>query len=318
LVLGVNPNTVTASDLLTISCSIKGDSSGSATDTLKYVAAVNLLGQDVVALNNTDFAFRLGNIIYTGTLDSKASYKEKLSDGSQIKVSVSTKTGLLSVQISHGSFGAALDAANLIDGTTTRRPVQISIGDALLSSEVLDFDTRVTSSKYTLNYALGKAGANAGGAFQVKSVKGRDGKTSGGFAGDSWKIGFLCAAAASINTTNSPGLDNVTAVTVRIGTSFKQALSGLKSKGSSTKYSGRVADGITKFNLDAKKGMGSLQTTNLSTSLTGIPQAANAAAFGNVFFQLGLDITRTGAPFTGEHARRVFGLKNQYKDAAPK
>ena len=37
---------------------------------------------------------------------------------------------------------------------------------------------------------------------------------------------------------------------------------------------------------------------------------------GTLFFPLGIDLTRgtTLAPFTGEHARRIFGYKTQYTD----
>ena len=47
--------------------------------------------------------------------------------------------------------------------------------------------------------------------------------------------------------------------------------------------------------------------------------ASGSPKSGNVFFPLGVDLVRlSGAPYTGEHARRIFGYKNQYRDTPPK
>jgi len=317
LTLTVNPNSITSTDLITLACSVRGDKSRNGNDTLRYVGAVNALGQDRFSLANSDFAFRLGNIVVTGRLDENAEFRGKLDDGSNVKASISTKTGLLSVQISRGSFSTLINAAALVDGKPTRRPVQVTVGDAVVTSETLDFDTRASSSRYSLDYSLGRKGASAAGAFQIVSVKGSDGQTSGGQNGDSWRVGFLAAPASAIKTAGTPGLDAVTAVTIRIGQNFVQNLTPLKS-GKNTRFSGRNADAVTRFSLQSKRGKGLVQTAVLSTRATGIPQAVSAPAFGNLFFPLGVDLIRTGAPFIGEHARRIFGLGTQYKDAPPK
>ncbi|HYF52129.1 MAG TPA: hypothetical protein VEJ63_22150 [Planctomycetota bacterium] len=315
--LTVSPNSVTSSDLVTLACSVRGDKVRTRGDTLRYVGAVNALGQDRFTLANSDFAFRLANIIVTGKLDGKGTFATTLADGSQVKASISPVSGLLSVTISRGTFATAINAAALVDGQPARRPVQVTIGDAVVTSETLDFETRVGSSRYSLNYALGRQGASAAGAFQIVKVKGADGTTSGGLPGDAWRVNFIAVAPSAIQPVGTFGLDNVTAVTIRIGQSFVQNLSPIKS-GKTTRFSGKTADSVSRFSLPSKNGKGTLQTRTLATRSTGIPQAVNAPAFGNLFFPLGVDLTRTGAPFIGEHARRIFGLGTQYKDVPPK
>jgi hypothetical protein len=317
LVLTVGANSISSSDLTTLSCSVRGDRAGGGKDNLRYVGIVNALGQDKFSLADSDFAFRLANIAVTGRLDSNGSFKGDLADGSSAKVKISS-SGILSVMISKGSFSTALNAAALVDGKLTREILQVTVGDAVVSSEALDFDTSVRDTRYTLNYALGRSGASAGGGFQIVSVRGKDDLSSGGLTGDSWRVGFIALAPKGITANGTPGLDNVTAVNIRIGTNFIQNLTPIKSRGANTRFSLRTPDGVTRFSLSGKNGKGTLQTDTLATRITGIPQAIASSGFGNLFFPLGVDITRTGAPFTGEHARRIFGLGKNYKDQAPK
>jgi hypothetical protein len=62
-----------------------------------------------------------------------------------------------------------------------------------------------------------------------------------------------------------------------------------------------------------------IDTNILSTKETGLPAASQSAAYGPLFFTLGVDLNRgaSKAPYAGEHARRIFGLKNQYRDIPP-
>jgi hypothetical protein len=316
--LTIVDNPITSSDLVTTSCQIKGDSAEFGKDSLKFTGIINALGQDNFDLNNSDFAFRLGGIAFTGRLDERGQYRATLPDDSRVSVKVRGNSGAVDVKITKGTFGALLNASALLTGALTRKVVQVTVGDAVTSSEVLDFETEVDGSKFELNYMYGREGSAPAGAFQIVSVRGKDGFNSGGLPGDAWKVKFMAAARRGvISALGSQGLDNITAVTIRIGTNFIQPLLGIRSTGTNVSF-GERSDGVRRFQLNSEKGTGTLQTGVIRTGLTNIPLASSSPGFGNIFFPLGIDLNRTGAPFSGEHARRVFGLKKNYKDAPPK
>ncbi|MCY3020437.1 MAG: hypothetical protein NTW87_15565 [Planctomycetota bacterium] len=244
----VRDEAVTSTDLTTEQCSIRGDGNSFGRDVLRYKGYINALGQDNFQLLNSDFSFRVGGAGFSCRLDGKGQFSGVLPrDNSKVKVKVNAAKGLLDITISNGSLTAGLEAYDLTDGLT-RRPVQVTVGDAVASSEVLDFKTRVSGARYQLDYRLGRAG--------------RRGAT----------------------------------------------------------FAGTKADGVKRLKVDSQRFVGMLETNVISSKATAIPQAIRAPSFGNVFFPLGLDLTRgTGdAPFSGEHAKRIFGLKEQYRDAPPK
>jgi hypothetical protein len=319
--LNVLPNPIVSSDLLTLSCVVKGDAGNLGRDTLKFTGIVNAQGQDLAELMNSSFSFQLGNISASGKLGRSGSLKQRQTDGSELSVKINPNSGTLDVKIKKGVFATALNAAALIDGQLTRRPLQVTIGDALVSSEVLDFETSVRGSRYALNYKLGRNGSSAAGGFLVTNVKGKDGVGSGGLPGDAWRVGFLAAARKGLRTATNPGLNDISGVTIRVGANFVQALTGpgFKSRGDRTSFSGGRAGNVSKFTFNARMSKGTLNTNVLTFKSTGIPQAINAVKYGNVYFPLGVDITRSaGASFTGEHSRRVFGFGKQYKDSPPR
>ena len=88
------------------------------------------------------------------------------------------------------------------------RPVTLSIGDVVTTSEVLEFITEKSGTEYALNYSLGRQGSSSAGGFQIISAKGRDGTTLGGLEGDRWKVNFL--ALPRVGITANAGTDNVT------------------------------------------------------------------------------------------------------------
>lgn len=322
LVVGDNP--VTTSDSTTLQCSVRGDLTGGARDTLRYKGLVNILGQDDFQLLNSEFSFRLAGVGFSGRLDTKGRFSAILRDRSKVSVKINASKGTADVSISNGAFTTGL-GFNTTPPTLgiTRLPLQITIGDAIASSEVLDFDTDVNGSRYGLNYRLGRQGANPAGGFQIYSVRGKDLPTFSGLPGDAWRSGFL--AMPRVGVTNASGLkqgfDGVNAATVRIGANFIQNLTSatLHTSSSSIRFSGTIADGVKRFSLNTKSFAGKLQTNVISSKTTNILPAISAPKAGNIFFPLGVDFVRIGgAPYTGEHARRIFGLKTQYRDVPPK
>ena len=319
--INVNPNPVSSSDLATISCVINGKKPNASSDTLSYTGFVNVLGQDNFSLVNSDFSFQVAGLGFSGRLDKNGKLTQTLQDSSKIKVSLSTKTGLLKVTIRGGNFATQLGASTLTAGTV-RKPLQVTLGDAIAESEVLDFVSKVSADRYTLTYGLGKNGSNASGAFQILSVKGKDGNTQGGLPGDAWMTSFLAIPRNGVidPSGKKPGLDGVTGVTVNIGTTFTQNFSGadISSSSGNLALKGDKASGVRGLKLNLKSFKGTLTTNQLSTKTTGIPQAVQSPSFGSVYFALGVSLVRgTGLPFAGEHARHLFGLGNKWSDSPP-
>jgi hypothetical protein len=318
LVVGDNP--ISSSDNTTLQCTVRGDLGGGARDSLRYKSFVNVLGQDDFKLLNSEFSFRMAGVGFSGRLDGKGQFAAILRDRSKVSVKVNASKGTADVKISAGAFTKALgfDVTPPVPGIT-RLPVQLTIGDAVASSEVLDFDTDVNGSRYALNYRLGRTGANAAGGFQITSVRGKDQPTFSGQPGDAWRASFL--AMPRVGVTDSSGttqsFSGVNAAAVRIGQNFTQNITSatLRTSSGAIRFSGTVADGVRKLSINTKSFAGKLQTNVVSSKSTGILPAIQAPKAGNSYFPLGVDLVRTtGASYSGEHARRIFGLKNQYKD----
>jgi len=316
--LVVADNPVSSSDNSTLQCSVRGDLAGGARDSLRYKSLVNVLGQDDFKLLNSEISFRLAGVGFSGRLDGKGKFSAVLRDQSKVKVVVNASKGTADITISGGFFAAALGFVTTppVAGIT-RLPVQLTIGDAVASSEVLDFDTDVIGSRYALNYRLGRTGSNAAGGFQIVSVRGKDQSTFSGQPGDAWRAGFLAMPRAGVADSGGAGqtFSGVTAAAVRIGQNFVQNATNLHVSSQSIRFSGTVADGVKRFAINTRSFVGKLQTNVISSKSTGILPAIQAPKAGNMFFPLGVDLVRSsGANFDGEHARRIFGLKNQYRD----
>ena len=183
---------------------------------------------------------------------------------------------------------------------TRRLAIGTVVGDAVAATEVLDFKTKLSGTRYRLSYNLSSQGSNAGGAFQIIRTRGVDTISATGIGADAWTVAFIAMPRLGVAAPagSSQGTNNVSSATVRIGSGFSQNLTPTNTNANS--FSFRGAAGIS------------------TVQLTGIGLAKNAPRFGNIFFPLGLDLTRTGVTFNGEHARRVFGLKNAYSDLPPR
>jgi len=323
--LVVRDQPVTSTDLAAVKLLVRGDLDKVSTDVLQYQGLVSTLGRTAASLLNSDFSFRLGGIFFSGRLNSKGQYAATLDDGSKVSFKVNTAQGLVDVAIKKGSFADALEAFDLVRGLN-RRAVEVTIGDAVGSSEVLDLATSLTGSHYSLSYRLGSgpAGSSAAGVFQVTSVLGKDGTTKSGTVGDSWQVRFLAVPRKDVIDPlgRSQGFSGVSGATVRIGANFTQAITGapLLVKRGDIRFKGAAGDGVKSLTFSTSRFTGKLQTSLIATGSTGIPLASQAPQFSQVFFSLGLDLDRgaAGAPFSGEHARAIFGLKRQYKDTPPR
>lgn len=304
---------VTSSDLITLSCSAKGDTAKTNGDSLSYKGIVNIGG--VKSLLNSQVFFRLGGIEITGALDKSGRFKTTLAGGEKLDIRVNTK-GTIDAKISKGTFATSLNIAALTT-PTDRRPVTLSIGDIVTTSEVLEFATEKSGTEYALNYSLGRTGSSSAGAFQIISIKGRDSVTQGGLEGDKWKVNFL--ALPRVGITATAGTNNVTLATISVGDTFVQQLKGIVSNGKSVRFSAGPDSVVKSFKVDSKSFKGQLSTNTLPTKLSGIPTATKAAAFGQLYFPLGVELTRSsGESFIGEHGKALFPSKAKYSDVPPR
>jgi len=304
---------VTSSDLITVSCSVKGDTAETNGDSLQYKGIVNVGG--VKTLLNSPVFFRLGGIEISGVLDAKGRFKATLAGGEQVDVRVNTK-GTIDAKVKKGTFGTSLNIAALLT-PTDRRPVTLSIGDIVTTSEVLEFATEKSGTEYALNYSLGRTGSSSAGGFQITSIKGTDSVTQGGLEGDKWKVNFL--ALPRVGITANAGTNNVTLATISVGDNFVQQLKGIVSNGKNVRFSAGPDSGVKNFKVSSKSFKGSLMTNTLQTKQTGIPTAAKAAAFGQLYFPLGIELTRSsGESFIGEHGKAIFPSKKKYADVPPR
>lgn len=335
--LVVGDNRVTSSDTMTQSCVVQGDTSRSGFDTLRLKGYINVLGQDQFSLANSDFAFQLGSIGFSGRLDKHGKLTAKNADGTHFSVNVNAASGTINIRAMRGSFIRGFDLSGVTDGKLVLRPLKIIVGSAVNSAEVLQFASSVSGTRYTFNFAQGHSGANATGGFQIVSVRGRDDVTLTGLPGDAWRVGFVAQPRLDSVVKNPSGLheglDNIVSVNVRIGGGFSQVLapppgtvSTLIGAGPRIHFAGTLTDGIQSFNFNTISSKGSINTRSLVSTTTGIPTAATSLKSNNIFFPLGVDIVRLpasanfvgDATFIGEHARRIFGFGTQYTDKPSK
>lgn len=319
--LNVGDYPVTSSDMMTLSCSVSGDLNSPGRDIIRLKGVINALGMDQTSLVNSDFAFHLGGVGFSGRLDKKGSVTVRsFFDGATYSAKVNARAGTITITCSRGTFSGALNLAGVVSGNTVRRPLEVTIGNSVVSSEVIDFIATVDGNSYRLDFSQGRTGQNASGGFQITSVIGRDDLSLNGQPGDAWRVKFLALPRAGV--TNPAGLregiDNITGVNVRIGSNFQQAITGggIIGAGPTIKFVGGPIDGIQSFNLSTRTSKGTINTRTLSAFDTNIPQAQNALNFSNLFFQLGIDVQRASLdqPYHGEHARRIFNIGKKYTD----
>jgi hypothetical protein len=314
----VKDNPITTSDMITTNCSVTVDTGATGKDRLTYSGIVNVLGQDNFALSNSAVSFRLGGISVNGTLNKGGSFRGTLAaDLSKVSMRISPRNGQFTVSISKGSFAGVMNTKSFVAGSNTPEALGVVVGDAVATTEVLGMATKQTGTKTTLTYRLGRAGSNLGGSFQIVSTRGKDAGSATGIAGDSWNVNFIAMPRLGVAATGQ-GVDNVSSAEVNIGTKFFQRLPNGSTKPTTFSFRGDSASLIKSAKLDARTFKGNVTTAGLAASQTGLPSAAQAPSVGNVFFSLGVYLTRTGATFSGEHARRVFGLRNTYSDTPPR
>jgi len=318
ITIEVEDNEQVTSNLTTLKCNIKGDTSKDNKDSLKFSGILNLIGSSTTDVSGKDVTFRIGKGTFTGTFDEKGKYKT----GSDVKVdklsaSVSTSKGTFSFSVSSGNLA---DVVGEISGSTKTLVVQVTIEGVVVGSEALEFDTSKTKSpKFTLDYALGKTGKPLAGAFQITSAKGTDKDT-----GDTWKLKFLAVPRLGIDGS-SAGFSGVASINTMLGSSFSQVYESDDTESGNVKFSEstngvQVTDkrktNLKKVKLDNKKYVSSVDSNVLTEDQTGIDQAETSSS-AEVDLALALVVTKSGSNpgFTGVTSKVVSKSKKNWTDA---
>jgi hypothetical protein len=315
----VADNEQVTSNLTTLKCSIKGDSSKEYKDSLKYSGILNLVGSSVTDVSGKEFSFKIGNRAFSGMFDAKGKYKTgKEVKTDKLSASISTTKGSFTFGVSSGDL---LSAVGSVSGSTKTLVIQVVVQDIIVASEVLEFDaSKSKSPKFSLEYALGKTGKPMAGAFQITSAKGTD-KDSG----DIWKLKFLAVPRLGIDGNNA-GFTGVSSVNVMLGSSFSQTYVSNDTESGNVKYkessSGvQVTDkrkvNLKKVKLDNKKYVSTVDTNVLTEDQTGIEQASSSSS-EQVDLALGLVVEKSSASspgFTGVTSKVLSKSKKNWTDA---
>lgn len=315
ITFSIEENTTASTDFTTLACRAKSDLGKVGKDSISFSGIMNLSGNAFTALNGSRFEFRLGGASFVGFVNFKGKVVNQrggpvvYADGSRMNAAVDPRNGKVRGTVSKVTLGKLLDGQNVSNRSTRRYAVQLNIAKAVVASDMLEFSTRKSGDKFTVDYKLGKLGQSLGGVFQVLSVKGSDKLTVSGRPGVAWATKFLAVPRFGVNA--NAGLDAVSSLRVRIGNQFSDLiqskyLTSTRKGGIQLANRGRVGEVVDKFAYNPAKFTGSLVTQPLSSTATGIVQAGLSSS-PVVNFTLGLDVQRTGTnpSFSGEAAKHV-------------
>ena len=324
-VLTVNvENGSISSDIVSTSIKVGANTIGGK-DKITYSGFVNLQGQAVSSLSGRNLVLQIAgytspaaqfstngkaiNAVSTpGTLGRSVAklptVKASISSSGKLTITVSNETLATLVPSAGGLLGVGVS----IVGTT---------GNALVSTEILQFNAKSSSRGFSLTYKLGdlKSGnTTPAGTFLMSAVTGKD--ASHGGTADSWRVTFIATPPAK--STLQTGT-----VTVSVGQlTLSNTLILSKGKGKASR--GSALAGITL----SDKGRGSLTTgalpsfvTGASTPSTGIPTgASNTSTNGEFPFSVDISLSQgTSGTFPTDLAGAVaiFSKRNGWTNKNP-
>jgi len=292
-----------SSEVSAVQCSARGSvlvdgTTLIANDSLTYTGYVDPKSETAATLAGTTFTLRVGRAgsfnegVLSGEFDAKGKVRKAIASSTsnkkgQLNVALSPTSGRLTVKVSGVSLGAALGASGTGFANATYQPfiLGFEIGN-YRTTEVLQAQTAVNGGHFSMNYALGKRGFSRAGACQVLSARGIDSKKTDG--GTNWLIKLFgvpaqdtAAAVTPPDKGKAPAFAPPTAsatilagtsATIEIGDYSQQITLALKSVRLEFKATSKD-HGIYQVLFDPKKFVHRIQTNDLTTDDTGIPQA---------------------------------------------
>lgn len=316
LSFNIEDSRVTSTDATFLALSVKGDTSKTNGDTISFRAFMNLSGRNTTTLAGQRFAFLIGGSTFEGFLDQFGAVHNILGqplifpDGTLMSATIDSVNGVISGKITRATLTTSLDATTLVNRSTRRYGVALIIDGQILATDTIELNVKRVANRYALDYSIGKIGQTLGGNFQIYDVRGSDGLDIAGNPADNWISKFLIAPRYGIE--DSAGYDNISDITVRIGTTFSQQIlaSELKLTNGGTLQLAQKGFGqsLLSFSITPQTFSGQLMSNQIATDVTGIPKAVDTNTPNNNFFNLAVDVNRNpgSATFNGEDARFMF------------
>ncbi|GMV81975.1 MAG: hypothetical protein AMXMBFR7_31590 [Planctomycetota bacterium] len=317
-------------------------------DSLTFQGRFNQNGQFELALRNQqNLHIRFGSFHWTFPIElngnsAKTVYvSDGLNQGTTIAVEINTKVGSIRGSISKTTLNFQDGALTVNPDNRKRIPFGVGVGNLWQAGECLEMQIRAVGLNTLLQYKYGNPGLAAGvpipfnrtlgGVFLPLTVGGQPGKDVSFAPGHKWKVSFLMSPRVLIDdpaallvpdgvllpdstnittATNTPGLNAVQSVAVRIGTWQSTWGTGnplfetmiCKPAGPSILPTLRCTDrflraGVQSFSLSDKNYSGSVSTYPVAgpdgSPKSGIPLATSGGA--DVAFPFSVIINRPTA-----------------------
>ncbi len=324
--INVAPNKVVSTDTLCNKIKVKTGKNGT---NITYTGFLNING-NLASLKGKPCSVRLGNYsspeAYFDTDGTASNLKTKNGkitaggDDTIVKAKV-TANGLLTITVTNADLSVT-DAFEVPLRSFRNRRSIVPFDDSLSGrSTVVGGDVGDTTIEQSVAVSSSSSSSltldgetSAAGAFLViDTVSGRDDKTG---AGDTWRVkivanppsgaDFSQAATAQVSIG---GLANTFAVAAGSSTVFAHV-----------KTDSTTRNSIKNFSISAKSLKGTITTTPLDSTVTGIPVSGAAFSGTNPDFstQLVLSDSAGNQIYSGSAAVTIFPKKNAWTSTAPK
>ena len=268
------------SELATLSSTIKAGNGFRDRFTLK--ADINTNGLDEFKFANKPFTLRVGNQVFSTTLNSSGQ-----SRTGDITVSLRGLKGQLSVSLRNHDLSTIFDTPS-IDRTNQTIIVQITMGDDFLATESIGYTVRNRRNRPALSYNIGHQ-FQLGGLFQITGVKARDFSN-----GTAFRVNFLISHVKG-NTNTIFGTPQ--SATVFVGPKFSENVSFFRGRGVRL-----PPPGIQSLSLNLKRKTGVLNTYPLASSDTGVAPGSQGVP---QTFLMGLSLQTDQVQFNGEASAQL-------------
>jgi hypothetical protein len=329
VLFNVEDTLISATDNTFLKVSVTGNTAHGNQDSVRFQAFMNLGGRGLITQKGAPFTLMIGGNSFSGFTDFSGNLKNQLggrlifADGAILEAVVDTVNGTIQGHLTHANLSTNLDAANIQNRSTRRYACAILLCNTVIASDMIEFTTRRTNNRYSLNYNIGRIGQTLGGGFQVFDVRGSDASDIAGNPGDAWTTRFLMIPRFGVDST--AGFDALQSIRVRIGTNFTQLLSlselKISGNGSIVLAAPGLGASLKQFKFNPRSFSGQLITNPLSAATTGLLQSSDVNVPATTFFDLAIDVNRTaGASFSGEDAKAIIplGLRHKWIDRITK
>jgi len=308
----VDLNVPLNSEMLSASCSLRGNRVVAGSDNFSYSGYLDTRGYTIFRLAGSPVELRIGGAVFRGASNDKGQIRfqlgstdakgKKRSSGPSARLSPTS--GRLTIRLTGvdlaGKIGLPTQTTVPIDQTLQTLVLGLDIGP-FRTCEVLKMKTRALSrGSTTMAYILGKRGFSRAGGCQILTVVGADSAPLANPNGDRWLARCLTVPGQDDETqTAAPQVVlGGTKATIQVG-DFSQGLT-LTKMPVRLQFKGKLTDpGIYTLYLDPVHFVCRLQTNVLLSGDTNIPGAITTK--NPIVFPMGVSFTG----FNGQTGRII-------------